>query len=110
MLITSILLSETMVNKSSEDEPAYKFFISKFSDLRSLMKKSLACLKESFKPGVPKPPATQVYFYMELLETLIYVVLDFCINETASANKLDIKFPISKSEAKQTLSLGNEML
>jgi hypothetical protein len=46
---------------------------------------------------------------MELLETSIYVILDFCINETAE-KKSAIKFPISKVEAKQVISLGNEML
>ena len=51
-----------------------------------------------------------MYFYIELLESLIYIVLDLCINETASASKVNIYFPKPKSEAKQTLLFGNEML
>jgi len=37
---------------------------------------------------------------VELLESLIYMVLDFCMNETASASKVNITFPIPKGEAK----------
>jgi hypothetical protein len=47
---------------------------------------------------------------VELLESLIYMVLDFCMNETASASKVNISFPIPKGEAKQTLVIGSEML
>lgn len=110
MVMAAILLSETMVNKSSDEEPTYVFFKTKYADLRNLTKRTLHALKETFKPSVPKPSPAQLYFYIELLESLVYVILDFCINETASANKLDISFPISKAEAKQTLILGNEML
>ena len=38
------------------------------------------------------------------------MVLDFSINETASALDLQFSFPIPKSEAKLTLILGNELL
>jgi hypothetical protein len=38
------------------------------------------------------------------------MVLDFCMNETASASKVNISFPIPKGEAKQTLVIGSEML
>jgi hypothetical protein len=37
MVMAGILLSETMVNKDSDDEPAFKFFKSKFSKFRELI-------------------------------------------------------------------------
>jgi hypothetical protein len=108
MIMAGILLSETMVNKSSDEEPAFKFFVSKFSDIRELIKRAFLQIKESTtKPDVSPD---QYFFYLELLETFIYAVLDFCINETASATNLQISFPIPKQEAKLLLSLGNAML
>lgn len=33
MLITTVLLSETIVNKSSEEEPAFRFFCKNFANI-----------------------------------------------------------------------------
>ena len=54
MILAGILLSETMVNKSSDDEPAFKFFTSKFAEIRDLIKRAYLEIKESTsKPDVP---------------------------------------------------------
>jgi len=47
MVLGSVLLSETMVNKSAEEEPAFLFFKSRFADLRNLMKRTLNVIKET---------------------------------------------------------------
>ena len=44
MLVAVILLSETLVNKSDEEEPAFKFFIKHFIDLRELMRRLMVAL------------------------------------------------------------------
>jgi hypothetical protein len=55
LVLGSVLLSETMVNKSAEEEPAFLFFKTHFGDLRNLMKRTLNVIKETQKPSVPKP-------------------------------------------------------
>lgn len=45
-----------------------------------------------------------------MLESLIYMVLDFSINQTAAAADGEYSFPVSKGEAKQMLAFANEML
>jgi hypothetical protein len=47
MVLASVLLSETMVNKSADEEPAYLFFKTRYADLRNLMKRTLNAVKES---------------------------------------------------------------
>ncbi len=47
MVLASVLLSETMVNKSADEEPAYVFFKARYADLRNLMKRTLNAVKES---------------------------------------------------------------
>lgn len=47
---------------------------------------------------------------VELLESLIYMILDFSINQTASAAQGEYSFPVSKGEAKHMLVFANEML
>jgi hypothetical protein len=47
MILASVLLSETMVNKSADEEPAYLFFKARYADLRNLMKRTLNVVKES---------------------------------------------------------------
>lgn len=44
------------------------------------------------------------------METMTYLILDFVINETATAKELQYSFPISKEEGKQLLLLANEMV
>lgn len=112
ILVVIVLLSETMVNKSSEDEPAFKFFTSHYAQIRNLMQRFFAALKSIHGCSV-QASQTQLdhsFFLVEALECLIYMVLDFSINETASALDLQFSFPIPKSEAKLTLILGNELL
>ncbi len=93
MVMAGILLSETMVNKETDDEPAFKFFKKKFSSFRELIQRIYKVVKDSTGKGDQIDP-DQYFFYIEILETLIYVVLDMCINESASATNLNIKFPI----------------
>ena len=45
MVMAGILLSETMVNKDSDDEPAFKFFKSKFSKFRELIQRAFLMVK-----------------------------------------------------------------
>jgi len=47
MVLGSVLLSETMVNKQTEEEPTYVFFKTRFGDLRNLMKRTLNAIKET---------------------------------------------------------------
>lgn len=47
MILASVLLSETMVNKSADEETAYLFFKARYADLRNLMKRTLNIVKES---------------------------------------------------------------
>jgi hypothetical protein len=47
---------------------------------------------------------------VELTETLIYLMLDFAINETAGAAEMQLSFPISKPEAKLMLTLANDLV
>jgi hypothetical protein len=46
MVMAGILLSETMVNKDTDDEPAFKFFKSKFSKFRELINRAFLMVKE----------------------------------------------------------------
>ena len=101
MIIAIVLMSETMVNKTTEDEPAFKFFTKHFADLRNLMHRLLAAVK------VPGPGQ---FFVVELLEPMMYLMLDFTINETASAAEGEYSFPVSKADAKLMLSFANEAM
>ena len=47
MILASVLLSETMVNKLADEEPAYLFFKTRYADLRNLLKRTLNVVKES---------------------------------------------------------------
>ena len=47
MVLASVLLSETMVNMSADEEPAYLFFKTRYADLCNLMKRTLNAVKES---------------------------------------------------------------
>jgi hypothetical protein len=47
MILASVLLSETMVNKSADEEPTYVFFKTRYADIRNLMKRTLNAVKES---------------------------------------------------------------
>ncbi len=46
MVMAGILLSETMVNKDSDDEPAFKFFKSKFSNFKELILRVFKVVKD----------------------------------------------------------------
>lgn len=114
MLVAVVLLSEAMVNKSDEEEPAFKFFTKHFSDLRGLLKRVLDALKtvhlSSLGGGLASLSENQHNFLVELSEALIYLMLDFAINETASAAQLQFSFPVAKGEAKQMLILANDFV
>jgi hypothetical protein len=51
MLLAVILLSESMVNKSDEDEPSFKFFVKHFADIRNLMRRLLLALRKVHLSG-----------------------------------------------------------
>ena len=83
------MISESMVNRSTDDEPSFKFYCKNFATLRDLMKRSFESIKfliidQNFQALTDN----QHYFLIELLESLIYMNLDFAINETASAAQM----------------------
>lgn len=54
--------------------------------------------------------AEQHFFLVEILECMTYMILDFCINETASALEMQYSFPVPKNEAKQMLVFAHEFV
>lgn len=79
-----ILLSETHVNKNSEEEPAFLFFQKEIGKLRELMRKFYTAIK-TYHNGTSgiSLQENQHFFLIEYLETHIYMLLDFCINATS---------------------------
>jgi hypothetical protein len=45
MLVATVMISEAMVNRNSEDEPAFKFFKGNYSKLRGLMSRLFVAIK-----------------------------------------------------------------
>lgn len=62
-------------------------------------------------PGGFHLPENHHFFMTEMLETSIYMILDFCINATTDAASMStLKYPLPRSEAKAFLQLGLEMM
>ena len=85
MLLAIVLVSESLINKSTEDEPGFKFFTGQIGQIRNLMKRFFKALQINFK--VPGPSQhlkgpEHTFFMVEVLESLIYMILDFSINQT----------------------------
>lgn len=110
MLVCVVMLSETMVNRNTEEEAGFIFFKKEFSKLRALMKRTFEALKTYHNTGTPALSDDTHFFLSELLESLTYLILDFSINETTNATQLQFSYPIKKSEAKETLLFANEMV
>lgn len=110
LLLSLVMLSETHVNKDTEDEPAFKFFKREIAKLRDLMRRFYLAIK-TYHSGSEALAENQHFFMTEFLETSTYMLLDFCINATAGATDMSaIEFPLPKSEAKAFLQLALEML
>lgn len=111
MILAAAMLSETMINKSSEDEPSFEFYKQNFVKLRLLANRVFHALKKLVSESSFKALSNPLhYFLLEFLETLIYTNLDMFLNETSAASEGEYSFPISKHEAKHMLTLANDIL